>query len=611
MASLAAVSSLLVIFSFCLIAISARRNRELRQRAEETLVELEMQRAEDFFRADNPASALAHLAWVLRQFPSSHLAAERLLSALSYRTRTGSIEWSPEGQHVAGALDCESIPWTIRGQPTSLPLKHDSDVLLARLTANGAFVVSMDRTNAYVWNMHTLTRVTKPVPHGNSLFLPALSPDGRWLATASRTNVTVWELLRGQPLKESLLLPYPSQGLILGIEFSPVDDLLAIATARGVVVWDVPSRLLIAEFPHHSTCGIRFSQDGNWLATAPDRNTASIWNARTGKPLSPPLAHDGMLTSIEFSPDGRWLATTSGYRVVRVWNVQTGKLRFDPLTFEVNIEFVRFSPDGRTLITGSSDTAWLWDATTGRRRLGPIGQTADGSVLQFSPDATRFASATGVEVRVCDARTRLSLSEPMKHETTVRSAQLSEDGRWLLTVAGPFVRLWELPNIPATDSPAWLPELAEAIAGQRLDEQRNTAVVSATNYFLLKQRFAQGATGNAYERWAAWFFDDTPARKISPSAPLTTEEYISRRLEENTLDALHEAVRLSPTNALALAKLARLILSQPAAENPRRIGEADFLSRRAVQLAPADEEVAALRAEVAAKLAEEPKARPD
>src|SRR5262245_19571426 len=86
MASLAAVSSLLLIFLFCLIAISARRNWELRQRANETLVELEMQRAEDFFRADNPASALSHLAWVLRQFPSSHLAAERLLSALSYRS---------------------------------------------------------------------------------------------------------------------------------------------------------------------------------------------------------------------------------------------------------------------------------------------------------------------------------------------------------------------------------------------------------------------------------------------------------------------------------------------------------------------------------------------
>ena len=77
------------------------------------------------------------------------------------------------------------------------------------------------------------------------------------------------------------------------------------------------------------------------------------------------------------------------------------------------------------------------------------------------------------------------------------------------------------------------------------------------------------------------------------------------------MDALHEAVRLSPTNALALARLARLILSQPPAENPRRIGEADFLSRRAVQMAPTDAEVVALRAEVAAKLAEEAKARPD
>src|SRR5262245_36328232 len=50
-----------------------------------TLEQLEIQRAEDLFTADDSRTALAHLASVLRQNPNNRVAAERLISALTYR----------------------------------------------------------------------------------------------------------------------------------------------------------------------------------------------------------------------------------------------------------------------------------------------------------------------------------------------------------------------------------------------------------------------------------------------------------------------------------------------------------------------------------------------
>ena len=78
-------------------AIRARRaEREqtgLRRQAEtanqdlrHTVSLLELERAEELFRASDSSAGVAHLAAMLRQDPSNHLAANRLVSALVHRT---------------------------------------------------------------------------------------------------------------------------------------------------------------------------------------------------------------------------------------------------------------------------------------------------------------------------------------------------------------------------------------------------------------------------------------------------------------------------------------------------------------------------------------------
>ena len=55
---------------------------------------------------------------------------------------------------------------------------------------------------------------------------------------------------------------------------------------------------------------------------------------------------------------------------------------------------------------------------------------------------------------------------------------------------------------------------------------------------------------------------------------------------------------MSSANALAFVRLVKQILGQEDTDNPRRVGEADFLSRYAVKLAPQDAEVAKRRARI-------------
>jgi len=77
---------------------------------------------------------------------------------------------------------------------------------------------------------------------------------------------------------------------------------------------------------------------------------------------------------------------------------------------------------------------------------------------------------------------------------------------------------------------------------------------------------------------------------------MTVPEYVNECVKEGTIESLEEAVRLAPTNGLALARLAHTRLAQ-AQSTLTQVGEAVWYSQRAVTFAPAEAEAHWARAE--------------
>src|SRR5438552_458120 len=109
-----------------------------------------------------------------------------------------------------------------------------------------------------------------------------------------------------------------------------------------------------------------FSRDGRWVVTSSVDNTAWVWDATTGQPVSGPLKHNAEIDSAEFSPDGQLVVTASDDKTARVWDARTGRPVTDPIPHPARVELARFSPDGRTFVTLCDDrSARLWEARSG------------------------------------------------------------------------------------------------------------------------------------------------------------------------------------------------------------------------------------------------------
>ena len=61
------------------------------------------------------------------------------------------------------------------------------------------------------------------------------------------------------------------------------------------------------------------------VVTASAQGTAQVWDAATGKSLSPPFVHHESVKSSWFSPDGARVVTASSDRTAQVWDAASGE----------------------------------------------------------------------------------------------------------------------------------------------------------------------------------------------------------------------------------------------------------------------------------------------
>lgn len=207
-------------------------------------------------------------------------------------------------------------------------------------------------------------------------------------------------------------------------------------------------------------CCVRYSWDGNYLATGSNRS-AQIYEVNTGATLASFAKEDvstlengekadSYVRAVCFSPDGQWLVTGAEDHVVKVWDVRRRTVKHQLVGHDTDIYSVDVSANSLFIVSGSGDKkAKLWNLDSGKllATLGEEYGPTDGITSVCVSPTSQLVAAGSLDkiVRVWDVESNRLVRQLEGHRDSVYSVAFSPDGRMLLSGSlDKTLKLWDL-----------------------------------------------------------------------------------------------------------------------------------------------------------------------
>lgn len=427
----------------------------------------------------------------------------------------------------------------------------DKKLRLADLSLSGGRLVAVHGREAFVWDLND-TGSPMRISMESSIRKAKLSANGRHLVTlSSRHRVGVWNTDNGTAVTASI----PHAGPVLAMDLHSVTMKLVTASQKHVRVWDLKN-------------------------PSPDDSMVKLDGGGS------------RYTTIEFSPDGTSLLTAR-LGEAHIWNATTGE-RLDTFTHPFVLKAAHFSPDGRQLVVAGPDSddrvpgvALIWDLAS-RKQVAEL--VHEHPVLEAVFDERSDQIITKDDrgtLQLWHVETGQRLGPPMRHRSRGEGVAfvIGSGGRELLSMSDGKLRAWPMPVVESK-IPEWLGPLAEAVAGQRLDEAGHSEMVPRTELSLVSKQLTKLAGTDEFSRFGRWFVAPRTSRTVSPYSERTEDDFVEQLLGDGTADGLREALRLRPENASAFARLATKVDAEESFLTKHWQSFPEWYARKAVQSDP-------------------------
>jgi WD40 repeat protein len=309
----------------------------------------------------------------------------------------GKVDLSPDGKsalvttmsELGGMFGRRTLPPETRviemasGRLVGLPCRHETEPIThAFFSPTGEFFVTQTEHEARVWESATAEPMTPPLKHRGGISRVSFDPTGRYLVTSGDHAVRVWDLARAESLAP---LTVDEGHVSMNPSFTHagyVDQARLLYTVGfwEARTWDAETGAFQTRIGGGTTIHSAVARaDGPWLATAGVKQVndgwaieARVWDARTGKPIGPPIVHPTKSDSrldpiIAFGPDGAQFFVAGRDGSARIWDAQTGAAVTPFLPHDNEwITKAAFDTTGEIVASGSTaGTIRVWGTVAG------------------------------------------------------------------------------------------------------------------------------------------------------------------------------------------------------------------------------------------------------
>jgi WD40 repeat protein len=248
---------------------------------------------------------------------------------------------------------------------------------------------------------------------GHTKFIPALAPDGLAVLVATmggelcRIDVESSETITLARLPDN-------QGFTRLAVTGDGRQCAAAGTSRGQVLICDLHDLTVSELKSgqsSSVCALRFSHDGERLASSHADGSIAIWNLVSGEREQVLAGNGGAVYDVAFLHDDTQIISGALDDSVRIWDIASGR---EERCGEFGLGGVRaldVAPNGRTAAWGGfCQRIVVWDLEHRCNKFEFTTAAGFVSALKFSPDGMTLAAA-GFEgiVRIYDMRSGTEL----------------------------------------------------------------------------------------------------------------------------------------------------------------------------------------------------------